>query len=118
MNTMNYLMTNWLLPIGIAGLLIHLLPFAKASGQKLTWIVAIVMVSTLQFFRFGFGLLGLSVSVYQFSIASLLIMSLAVLLTDRLMQGFHMKAFWGTLLFALLFLCATQALHQSLAIFL
>lgn len=115
---MNYLMTNWLLPTAVSVLLIHLLPFAKASGRQRSWLVALVIISLLQFFKFGFGLLGLSVSVYQLSIASLILMSFSVLLADRLMIGFQIKAFWGMLLFAFLLLSATQLLHQSLAVFL
>ena len=113
--TLNLLM-NWLILGASVASVAYLLPFVYVRNfEKALWVGILVSLFNAGIV-WGLLQLGVSLNVGSLTIANLVITTVSVLLSDKIMKGFRLRHNWGAIAFGLLAILLNLGIHHFLGL--
>ncbi|MEM8901621.1 MAG: phage holin family protein [Bacteroidota bacterium] len=107
---------NWLILGASVASVAYLLPFVYVRNFGNALGVGILVSLFNAGILWGLQQLGVSLNVGYLTIANLILTTISVLLSDKIMKGFRVRHNWGAIAFGLLVILLNLGIHHFLGL--
>ncbi|MEM9936329.1 MAG: phage holin family protein [Bacteroidota bacterium] len=110
------LVIDWLILGASVASVAYLLPFVYVRNFGNALLVGILVSLFNAGILWGMSVLGVNLNVGYLTIANLILTTISVLLSDKIMKGFRIRNSWGALVFGLLVILINLGIHHLLGL--